>query len=204
MTSDDKIGYNTFKFGGMYLDNISYDEILSAQNGNDQAMTEIMKAYKPLVASIAKRYYLNGGDSDDLLQEAMIGLYKSIKSYKRTKNDNFSAFAVICVNRHLQTVVRQSNRQKHLPLNSYISFDSGEDIEIFGAMPDPAENAIYFENLEQLTDKIQNKLSVFEKKVFTHYCYGISYKDMAIMLNVTEKSINNAMCRIKSKIKTDY
>lgn len=185
------------------LNEQTFQIILSAQNGDKDAMTSLMAEYKTLAARIAKRYYISGGDGDDLLQEAMIGLYKAINSFDSKKNDNFLAFSAICINRHLQSVVKQSNRQKHLPLNSYVSLDSQENINFFGDVPDPAETAIKAENFRDVSQRIDNELSDFEKKVLVYYLSELKYNEIALKLEVSKKSVDNAVCRIKNKLKTD-
>lgn len=183
--------------------------IRQIQEGNQELTDYIMERYKYLVKKKAKALYILGGDNDDLIQEGMIGLFKAIRDFNCEQNYSFYAFAEICITRQMYSAMKAAGRQKHLPLNTYISFhtmigsgeDEGELKDVLeSGMKTPEELVIGRENLEQLAEVIEQKLSVMEKEVLDLYISGISYKDIAKILGKSEKSIDNALQRMKSKL----
>ena len=177
--------------------------------GNEEAMEELIQRYAPLVRSSVRTLYLIGADTEDLVQEGMIGLFKAIRSYEEDRDASFYTFAKLCIDRQIYSAIKASNRKKHSPLNSYISIYSknGDDEEELinnleaGNAFDPErivlekENALYFETL------IESSLSKLEKAVLPLYLEGISYSEIAEKLGRTPKAIDNAVQRIREKIK---
>ena len=175
-----------------------------AANGNMLACEFLLEKYKYLVRSVTAPYYLAGGDREDLLQEGMIGLYNGIHCYKNDKGIEFSQFARYCIKRNVITAVRAANRLKHIPLNNYISIwneNGGETEEELPRIPDPEKLVIEEESLQQMQTDLQNCLSRLEYKVLSMFLEGKSYSDIAEELNKNEKSVDNALQRIRKKIK---
>lgn len=171
----------------------------------------LMERYKDFVRSKARAYFLMGADSEDVIQEGMIGLYKAVMNYKAEKNVSFSSFADLCVNRQIMSAVKQSNRKKQQPLNSYVSLDrtlkddEEKDIAMIELLPadssyNPEEFYIEKENLDGWKKKIDGELSALEKQVLQLYLSGLNYQEIARRLNKPSKSIDNALQRIKRKI----
>ena len=190
------------------------DEELIEELRKDNSYAEecLLKRYISVSRKIISSFYLVGADTDDLLQEAMIGLYKAIKEYKPEKDCSFKCYAITCMKRHIITVIRKSARKKHSPLNNYISFDNtlSEDSEAY--MPEKITNDIindpvYLIELKEreniVTYMLENNLSKFEKKVLSCYLAGLSYSQSSAMLNTDCKAIDNALQRIKKKIKDE-
>lgn len=188
--------------------------INDAKNGNELALEDLFTKYKSLAIRIARRYFLVGQDSNDLYQEAMIGLFKAYQSYKDNINHDFKSFATLCINRQIQSAIKSANRLKNKALNDYISLNNqgGYDIkqedkdddEVIYIIPSPDQlpddKLISKEEVEKIKKEIINRLSIFEKQVLSLYLKGFSYKQMAENLNKTEKSIENSLTRIKSKL----
>ena len=159
--------------------------------------------------------YLLGGDSNDLIQEGMIGLFKAIRDYDSGRDASFSTFADLCVSRQMYTAVQASSRKKHMPLNTYISLYGGnggqdsegnEETSLMNAIPaalelSPEELFIDRENVEVLEQAIEKELSTFEKQVLDLYITGMSYNQIARVLGKDGKSTDNALQRIKSKLR---
>lgn len=193
-------------------ENLKRDETLvaQAQNGNRPAETELLEKYKPLVKAKSRAYFLIGADSEDIIQEGMIGLYKAIRDYDSNKNASFRSFAELCVNRQMITAIKAATRQKHQPLNSYISLnkpifdeDSDEtylDLLQEGELLNPEVLLIGQESKTILEHEMVKNLSAFESRVLTLYLQGRSYFEIAGVLQKTEKSIDNALQRVKKKL----
>ena len=153
-----------------------------------------------------------GADSEDLTQEGMIGLFKAIQSYKPDNNASFFTFAQLCIKRQIYTAIKASNREKHSPLNSYISLysSSGEsDIELIENLEadrssDPEHVILNQENVLRVNELLTSRLSKMERAVLPLYLDGLSYNDIATKLNKPTKSIDNAISRIREKLKTIY
>lgn len=190
------------------------DEELIARlrTGETQITDFIMEKYKNLVKKKAKAMYLIGGDNDDLIQEGMIGLFKAIRDYQSDRESSFYNFADLCIARKMYTAVQASRRQKHIPLNTYVSLyaDDKESKDGNGGLIEtiqstinrsPEELMIDKENMNALEEQIDKSLSDFEKEVLTLYLTGISYTHIAEVLNKEEKSVDNALQRIKAKVK---
>lgn len=187
------------------------EELLSLCSQSDKcAEEELLHRYKNFVRKKVRAYFLVGADHDDIVQEGMIGLYKAIRDYKPEKNDNFKAFAELCITRQVITAVKTSQRNKHAPLNSYISlnrpvFDNEGDTTFFDLLTqktasDPEEMIVDAEAVREIHDKATSVLSKFELSVFELFMQGCSYTEIAKQANKTPKSIDNALQRIKKKI----
>ena len=195
---------------GQYTD----EELLIRLRDGETAITEyIMNKYKNLVRSKAKSMYILGADSDDLIQEGMIGLFKAVRDYDIGRDASFSTFADLCVSRQMYTAVQASRRQKHIPLNTYISLDNsagtnceGEEEKLVNVLAvrsgqSPEEMVIDRENVAQLERTIEKELSSFEKQVLDLYLTGMGYQQIARVLGKHDKSTDNALQRIKTKLK---
>lgn len=189
--------------------------ILRLRDGEEYITDYIMNKYKNLVKSKAKSMYILGADNDDLIQEGMIGLFKAIRDYDSGRDASFFTFADLCISRQMYTAVQASGRQKHAPLNTYISIYShvagetdagGEETQLLSILASkselsPEEQWIDRENAEQLEKTIDRELSSFEKQVLDLYMTGMSYVQIARVLGKDEKSADNALQRIKGKLK---
>ena len=186
------------------------EEIIQLIHQGNEKMTDyIMEKYKNLVKQKAKAMYLLGGEKEDLIQEGMIGLFKAIRDFDGNKNNSFHGFADICISRQMYSAIKAAGRLKHLPLNTYVSFhtmigSSEEESELQDILTSvektPEELVIGRENLEQLAEAIDNKLSAMEREVLELYVLGISYKEIAKILGKSEKSVDNALQRTKLKL----
>ncbi|MBQ4530620.1 MAG: RNA polymerase sporulation sigma factor SigH [Lachnospiraceae bacterium] len=179
------------------------------QQGNQELTDYIMEKYKNLVKKKAKAMYILGGDSDDLIQEGMIGLFKAIRDFDCERDYSFYTFADICISRQMYSAIKAAGRQKHVPLNTYISFhamvgsedEEGELLDILQSVEKtPEELIISREDLQQIGKIIERKLSSFEKEVLELYISGVSYKEIAKILGKSDKSIDNALQRMKGKL----
>lgn len=176
--------------------------------GETEVMDYILSKYKPLVRKKTNALYLIGGDNDDLIQEGMIGLFKAVRDYDVKQENSFSNFAQMCVSRQLYTALETSNRKKHQPLNTYISF-SLEDGEEWSVLEDlwiqknlnPEEQILEKEKLEELQLHVRENLSEMELEVLQLYLEGHNYIQIAELLNKNAKSIDNALQRIRQKIR---
>ena len=188
--------------------------IIMYRDGEEDAASFLMNKYKNLVRKKAGSMYILGADRDDLIQEGMIGLFKAIRDYDMGRDVNFYTFADLCVSRQMYTAVQASNRQKHLPLNTYISFysqslnsEEGKDeYSLMNTLPsekekNPEDMMIEQENVEQIESAILKELSEFEKQVFELHLTGMTYTEIAKVLGRDEKSTDNALQRMKTKIK---
>jgi RNA polymerase sporulation-specific sigma factor len=202
------------KLTNNYLANLqqeSDEEIVKlAKNGDEMATEYLINKYKNFVRVKAKSYFLVGADREDIIQEGMIGLYKSIRDFRADKLSSFRAFAELCITRQIITAIKTATRQKHIPLNSYISlnkpiYDEDSDrtmLDILSGtkVTDPEEVFISHELSDDLREKIQENLSELESRVLLSYLEGKSYQEMAKELNRHVKSIDNALQRVKRKI----
>ena len=183
------------------------DEIISCiRQGDAEAMDFLLERYKGLVKKKANALYLIGGEKEDIIQEGMIGLYKAVRDYNSEKEAAFSTFAELCVARQIYTAISASNKKRNQPLNNYISFEQQSeelaDIARNGYVTgNPEEAVIGRENAKQLKEFIDKELSSLEKKVIGFYLEGYSYMQIAEMLEKKPKSIDNAIQRIRSKLK---
>lgn len=177
--------------------------------GDERIMDYILDKYKPLVRKRANTMYLIGGDTDDLIQEGMIGLFKAIRDFEEEKEASFYHFAELCINRQIYTAVEASNRKKHAPLNSYVSLYSGtnEDGVVLAdslttsVMENPEQMIIEQENFVQFMEQLKERLSKMERQVVDYYLAGLNYVQIAEQMGKTPKAIDNALQRIKTKIR---
>ena len=193
--------------------NMSDDELLELINKKDtDALDFLICKYKDLVNSKVNKYFIIGAEKEDIVQEGLIGLYKAIKDYKPDKQNSFKSFANLCIERQLITAIKSSNRQKHMPLNSYLSLNmtafENEDGNNDTQIVDVLENTVIEDPLDTITKKeyfssvenvIDSSLSDFEKKVLNRYVQGESYVKIAERLEAPVKSVDNAIQRIRKK-----
>ena len=188
------------------------DIIAKIHSGDTEALDYLIYKYRDLVNSKVSKYFIIGADKEDITQEGLIGLYKAIKDYKGDKQSSFKSFANLCIERQLITAIKSSNRQKHMPLNSYLSlnmnaYNSDEDnteTEIINVLDsnmieDPLETITKKEYYNSVENAIDTSLSDFEKKVLSRYIQGDSYVKIAQRLDTPVKSIDNAIQRIRKK-----
>ncbi len=187
--------------------------LIRLRDGEKGIIDHIMNKYKNLVRSKAKSMYILGADSEDLIQEGMIGLFKAIRDYDSGRDASFFTFADLCVSRQMYTAVQASRRQKHIPLNNYISLygnvstnRDGEEEALVNILTDnsdlnPEALMIDKENVDRLEMLIERELSSFEKQVLDLYLTGMSYQQIAKVLGRDEKSTDNALQRIKTKLR---
>ncbi len=187
------------------------EEIIALCHEGDAAAEEYMlNKYKNFVRSKARSYFLVGADHEDIVQEGMIGLYKAIRDYKPTRLSSFRAFAELCVTRQIITAIKTATRQKHIPLNSYVSLNKPlydeesdrtlMDVIMEGHAANPEELIINREDLGDIHAKISEVLSPLEQEVLSSYLDGKSYQEIAEMLHRHSKSIDNALQRVKRKL----
>ena len=195
----------------LYYENMADEDIVEeAKIGDPRALEYLITKYKNFVRVKARSYFLIGADREDIIQEGMIGLYKAIRDYNRDKLTSFRGFAEICITRQIITAIKTATRQKHIPLNSYISlnkpiYDEESDRTLLdiisGAkITDPEELIISREELSNMECKIGEILSDLELEVLSAYLEGKSYQEIAIELDRHVKSIDNALQRVKRKL----
>ena len=187
--------------------------IIRAKNHEEEALEQLLSMFKPKVISISREYFLIGAEFDDLIQEGMIGLYKAINVYDETKNHNFGAFASLCIHRQLQNAVKNANRKKNSPLNSYLpikyfdgSNNSDEDeafrLVIVDDNSDIEKNCIDKELNTIVISKVKNLLSQEQFKVLKLFLNGESYSRIAETMQFTPKQVDNMLQAIKKKLHT--
>jgi len=196
----------------MYEYDLKADEDIvdSVREGDSDALEYLINKYKNFVRAKARSYFLIGADREDIVQEGMIGLYKSIRDFRGDKLSSFKAFAELCITRQIITAIKTATRQKHIPLNSYVSLDKpiyDEDSDrtlldvICGSrVSDPEELIINQEEFSGLEDKMGEILSDLERRVLMLYLDGRSYQEIAVDLDRHVKSIDNALQRVKRKL----
>lgn len=201
-----------FFFTDNNLKDMSDEELvkLIKEDNNKEALEFLLGKYKDLVNMKVGKYFIIGAEREDMIQEGMIGLYKAVQNFEDDKQSSFKSFANMCVERQMITAIKTSNRQKHMPLNSYLSLnvsagddeDNGRDLmDIFDAnlIEDPLDTITkkeYYKNIEVTIDK---SLSDFEKQVLKRFINGESYEQIAIKLETPVKSVDNAIQRIRKK-----
>ena len=185
--------------------------VLKARNGSQHALDDLMRRYTGFVRLKASSYFLAGGDSDDLIQEGMIGLYKAVRDFNPDMETSFRSFAELCVTRQIITAIKTATRYKHAPLNTYVSFsqtpagqDDGE-CTLGDALPgpgvdDPAVCVISTQELQSLVFCLGTGLSPLESDALRYYLEGNSYEEMAELLGCDTKTIDNALQRVKRKV----
>ncbi len=192
-------------------DLLSDEDLVALSATGDVFATEcILARYKNLVRSRARMYFLAGADKEDLIQEGMIGLFKAIRDFDETRPASFCGFAELCIKRQIITAVKTATRQKHMPLNSYVSlnnpvYDNESEGYLADVLPgsaetDPEHLFILRENAEFLNDRMEEVLSGLEKSVLALYLEGKSYQEISKILDKPTKSIDNALQRVKKKM----
>lgn len=193
-------------------DNLTDEQIIERiHKGDEEALVYILEKYKELVNMKVGKYFIVGAEREDTVQEGMIGLFKAIKSFDGTKQNSFKSFANICIERQLITAIKSSNRQKHMPLNSYLSlntaaYDNNEDdsvelLERFNSntIEDPLDTIMKQEYYKEVEDAVNKNLSKFERQVLDRFLKGESYVKIAEKLDSPVKSVDNAIQRIRKK-----
>ena len=194
--------------------NMSDEQLLQEikENNSEEALEFLICKYKELVNTKVGKYFMIGAEREDIVQEGLIGLYKAIKDYKIGMQNSFKSFANLCIERQLITAIKTSNRQKHMPLNSYLSLnmtayngeENGNETEVVDVLDanvieDPLDTITKKEYMNTVGTVIDNSLSDFEKKVLNRYVQGESYIKIAQMLDMPVKSVDNAIQRIRKK-----
>jgi RNA polymerase sporulation-specific sigma factor len=185
--------------------------VAAVRAGDDDALTELLAKYRGLARAKARSYFLVGADHEDIVQEGMIGLYKAVRDFNPAMSSSFRAFAELCVTRQIITAIKTATRQKHGPLNNYVSFsrpvagdDDGDrclgDVLPIRAICDPADLVISAERIRALQEHFDSVLSDLEAEVLRLYVDGKSYVEIAEVLDRHVKSIDNALQRIKRKL----
>ncbi len=204
-------GKNVFFATNKYMELSDEEIIAKIKDGDEKALTYLLEKYKELVNMKVGKYFLIGAEREDIVQEGMIGLYKAIKNFNEEKQNSFKSFANICIERQLITAIKTSNRQKHMPLNSYLSlnnaaYDKNEEnsvelIDTFDGknVEDPLETIMKKEYYENVQTEIEKNLSKFEKQVLDRFIKGESYNVIAKKLDTQVKSVDNAIQRIRKK-----
>ncbi|MBO5469751.1 MAG: sigma-70 family RNA polymerase sigma factor [Lachnospiraceae bacterium] len=188
------------------------DVIRLARNGNQDATEYMLKKYSPLVKKSIRTLYLIGADTEDLSQEGMIGLFKAVQNYKDENQASFYTFAKVCIDRQIYSAIKASNRKKHSPLNTYISFYSRgneEEMQLIENLEasrnsNPEHVVLDQENASRIENLLQSRLSKMEKEVLPLYLEGLSYSEIAERLGKQAKSIDNTVQRIRDKVKKLY
>lgn len=193
-----------------YFHSLEEEEVvLQAQGGSERAMEFMLNKYKNFVRAKARSYFLIGADREDIVQEGMIGLYKSIRDFQAEKLASFRSFADLCVTRQIITAIKAATRQKHVPLNGYVSlnqpiYEEESDRTLMdiidGRTTNPEELFISQERLNHIERKIDEMLSDFERNVLDEFMDGKSYADIAVDLGRSMKAVDNALQRIKKKL----
>ena len=184
--------------------------VMDFRGGDTAIMDYLLEKYKPMVKKKAKAMYLLGGDSDDLIQEGMIGLFKAVRDYDSAQEASFGTFAQICVTRQLYSAIRASRRKKHLPLNSYISLYDNEEIseekeseliqiQNIASTNNPEDLVIHKESEDSFMNELEGNLSELERKVLYLHLLGTDYRTIAKLLGKSPKAVDNALQRIKTK-----
>ncbi|MDH7577435.1 MAG: RNA polymerase sporulation sigma factor SigH [Bacillota bacterium] len=194
----------------MYQFMTDEDIVELAKDGDGVALEHLINKYKNFVRAKARSYFLIGADREDIIQEGMIGLYKAIRDFRCDKLSSFRAFAELCITRQIITAIKTATRQKHIPLNSYVSlnkpiYDEDSDRTLLDVISgskisDPEELIISREEFDDIEEKMGEILSSLEWKVLMSYLDGKSYQEMATDLKRHVKSIDNALQRVKRKL----
>lgn len=193
-----------------YEDKIDEEIVMVAKAGDIKSQEYLINKYQNFVKAKAKSYFLIGADKEDIYQEGMIGLYKAIRDFKPNKLSSFKAFAELCITRQIITAIKTATRQKHIPLNTYISlnkpiYDEESDRTLFDVISslkvaDPEELIISKEEIKKIKSGIGEVLSDLEMEVLMYYLEGKSYQEIACDLDRGAKSIDNALQRVKRKL----
>ncbi len=193
-----------------FADQTDEQVAMQAQGGDTVALEYLLAKYKNFVRSKARSYFLIGADHEDIVQEGMIGLFKAIRDYQPDRLSSFRAFAELCITRQIITAIKTATRQKHVPLNSYVSLNKPiydeesdrtlMDVIVEGHAQNPEELIIGREDLVSIRDRVDQVLSGLEQDVLAAYLDGKSYQEIALKLGRHVKSIDNALQRVKRKL----
>ena len=186
------------------FDNISDEELIARLRDGETIIEDyLMEKYKGLVRQKARAMFLIGGDTDDLIQEGMIGLFKAVRDFQPGREATFATFARMCIDRQIYSAIQNSNRQKHLPLNSYVSLNQEDESSPIWelSVENPEEIIIDQETTRDLQQKISDYFSPLENKVLDLYLKGEGYVEIGRILGKSPKSIDNALQRIRAKIR---
>ena len=181
----------------MNYENINDEKLAKMSKSDDRACEILIVRYKGTVISLARKYYLQGGEIDDLISEGMIGLYRAVMTYQEDKNATFFTYAYICISRQLYSAIRNSLSNKNVPLNQSLPIYQHE--ELSGGIQ-PEELFIYKEGEAKLMGKLRECLSVFEFQVLTDYIEGLSYQEISDKRDCPFKKVDNALFRSKKKV----
>lgn len=198
-----------YQFENKYA-NIADEEVIALiKKGDKLALDYLLNKYKEVIKMKTNRFFIIGAEKEDMIQEGFWGLYKAIQSFDAEKQNSFRTFANLCIERQLITVIKTSNRQKNIPLNSSFSlntaaYDENDDVSVLDVLDtntveDPLETIIKKEYYQSVENKIDKNLSKFEKDVLNKYIQGQSYSDIAVSLAAPIKSVDNAIQRIRKK-----
>lgn len=200
--------YTAFSLDNSY-EKLTDEQLLEKSKSDKKALNCLLERYNNVVNMKANKFFMIGAEREDMVQEGMIGLYKAVKSFNLEKQNSFKTFANLCIERQLITAVKNSNRQKHIPLNSSVSlnasaYDGNDDITIMevletNTIDDPSDIIAQKEYYEFIETKIDESLSGFEKKVLEQYKQGKSYAAIADTLETKVKSVDTAIQRIRKK-----
>ncbi|OMP67980.1 RNA polymerase sporulation sigma factor SigH [Domibacillus epiphyticus] len=193
------------------MDTLNDEQLVElVHNGDSDALDYLIHKYRNFVRAKARSYFLIGADKEDIVQEGMIGLYKAVRDFKGDKLSTFKAFAELCITRQIITAIKTATRQKHIPLNSYVSLDKPiydeesdrtlMDVLIGAKVTDPEELIINREQFSNIEGKVNELLSDLERQVLALYLDGRSYQEISEELNRHVKSIDNALQRVKRKL----
>lgn len=193
------------------MKNLTHEDLARlAQEGDNSALEYLINAYKNIVRLRARKFFLIGGDYEDLIQEGTIGLFKAIRDYNPAKNTSFTTFAELCIRRQLYTAIKSANRKKHLLLNDSLSLDfpveendnkNLSDIYADQSIMSPDEIMESEEKLNEINKIIDTMLSPLEKTVIEMYLDGKNYREIAKIINKEDKSVDNALNRAKNKLR---
>ncbi len=180
---------------------------LQARQGDTKALNDIFGKYKNIVNKISRSYFLLGGEFEDIIQEGMIGLYKAIQNFSDNKNASFKTFASMCIKHQIISAIKVASSQKNMVLSSALPISEQNDeeddsLEIIlpSSLPQPDQTVFEKESIAELQEKIKKTLSALEIKVLSLYLKGFSYNEISEKANMSKKSIDNALTRIKSKL----
>ena len=200
--------YGTFSIDKQY-ENMTDEELLEISNNDKKALNCLLERYNNVVIMKANKFFMIGAEREDMVQEGMIGLYKAVKSFDLEKQNSFKTFANLCIERQLITAVKNSNRQKHLPLNSSLSlnataYEENDETTVMevldtNVVDDPSEIIANKEYYNYIETKIDESLSNFERQVLNEYKEGKSYATIAQELHTKVKSVDTAIQRIRKK-----
>ena len=192
-----------------YIELADEELVKLSHDGDELALEYLIERYKYFVRSKARSYFLVGADHEDIIQEGMIGLFKAIRDYREERETSFFHFAELCITRQIYSAIEASNRKKHAPLNSYVSFysevsEEGQPLAEYlesERSDNPEQRMIDQENFELFLKKVRQSLSKMECEVLDDYLSGLNYQQIAEKMKKSPKAIDNALQRIKTKIR---